>query len=726
MLCTAIANAQVQEQISFTQSVFVHTDKENYYPGDTIFFKSYIFDSQNKLVSGKYNLYVDLLYPSGILRKKGLLMHNNGTAAGQFIIPDTVSGGIYILRAYTHILKHAGDPYFFYKPINIINENKYYYEKELFKKTKKYNKSTQSFVLIPEGGKLLLNVNNKIFVSPENGIISDSISVKIYKNNVLNEKKTGENLYFFAKPQKDDKYKVIIEHNGKKHQLKFPEYSVNSTKITYSKKEKGKYIFAVRHNKLLTKDTVSATYSYTALLGTKKILSGKITALHDSSTIEIETDSLPKGIINMQLRDFNNRFVSEVFFFNNKKEQYPELKLNYTEKNVSVLTNFENKSNLSVSVVCLYDTNFISNFYNSIVLNNEMKSAQSIFGKNELKQKQINAKKLSLEILYFDSINKISYIKKPEELKNDSGISFTGKLTTQLLNIPIKNKEVLLFVMNKYNDIYRVKTNEKGEYEFKGLVYFDSLELSIESFKSEEKHGYYLTLNEPETVISNVFTINKIENLKKGRRTVNKNYNYLPKKNNTHSLHGTPDQIIDFDQINASSYNNALQVIDYYVPGISENNNSSLRGNSNFSNNGEPLYLINDMPTSKDVIRSLPAEDIDRVEIIKSISKSAIYGSRGTNGIIAVYTKSGKYASIGKIRVVTEGFQSEKIRKAKFEKIPKGKETSIYWNPNIKTDSAGNLRFNFSLPSGKYFYRIIIQGVDEKGKLIYVNKLFEH
>ncbi|CAD0004527.1 SusC/RagA family protein [Flavobacterium salmonis] len=83
--------------------------------------------------------------------------------------------------------------------------------------------------------------------------------------------------------------------------------------------------------------------------------------------------------------------------------------------------------------------------------------------------------------------------------------------------------------------------------------------------------------------------------------------------------------------------NEPLYVIDGVpISGDARNSSTSGRnaaGNSNFSNSGNitysPLSLIN-------------PSDIESIDILKDASATAIYGSRGANGVVIVTTKSGK------------------------------------------------------------------------------------
>lgn len=58
--------------------------------------------------------------------------------------------------------------------------------------------------------------------------------------------------------------------------------------------------------------------------------------------------------------------------------------------------------------------------------------------------------------------------------------------------------------------------------------------------------------------------------------------------------------------------------------------------------NPDPLYVVDGFPVES--IEYLNPGDIDRIDILKDAASSAIYGSRGANGVVLVTTKTGKKA----------------------------------------------------------------------------------
>jgi TonB-dependent starch-binding outer membrane protein SusC len=69
-----------------------------------------------------------------------------------------------------------------------------------------------------------------------------------------------------------------------------------------------------------------------------------------------------------------------------------------------------------------------------------------------------------------------------------------------------------------------------------------------------------------------------------------------------------------------------------------------IRGSNSISGNNDPLYVVDGFPTTGG-IESLNPGDIESIEVLKDASATAIYGSRGANGVILITTRNGKSGS---------------------------------------------------------------------------------
>ena len=84
-----------------------------------------------------------------------------------------------------------------------------------------------------------------------------------------------------------------------------------------------------------------------------------------------------------------------------------------------------------------------------------------------------------------------------------------------------------------------------------------------------------------------------------------------------------------------------------------------IRGTRSISADQGPLYVVDGVPLQSGGIETLNPRDIESIDILKDASSTAIYGSRGANGVVLVTTKRGQE---GKMQVSYAGSMT-------FEKI---------------------------------------------------------
>lgn len=71
-----------------------------------------------------------------------------------------------------------------------------------------------------------------------------------------------------------------------------------------------------------------------------------------------------------------------------------------------------------------------------------------------------------------------------------------------------------------------------------------------------------------------------------------------------------------------------------------------VRGGGSITQDNSPLYIVDGFPVES--ISDIPASDIQSIDVLKDAFSTAIYGSRGANGVVIVTTKSGE---AGKVNV---------------------------------------------------------------------------
>ncbi len=112
-------------------------------------------------------------------------------------------------------------------------------------------------------------------------------------------------------------------------------------------------------------------------------------------------------------------------------------------------------------------------------------------------------------------------------------------------------------------------------------------------------------------------------------------------------------------QVNAVS--NIAQALQGQAAGVRVNQRSGqpgeyvfikIRGTNSIAGGNDPLYVVDGLPLNGLSAQLNPA-DIEKMEVLKDASATAIYGSRGANGVIMITTKKGKS---GKPQVSYDGY----------------------------------------------------------------------
>ncbi|MDO6439003.1 TonB-dependent receptor [Cyclobacterium sp. 1_MG-2023] len=104
------------------------------------------------------------------------------------------------------------------------------------------------------------------------------------------------------------------------------------------------------------------------------------------------------------------------------------------------------------------------------------------------------------------------------------------------------------------------------------------------------------------------------------------------------------------DEINAFPTSNVMQAMSGRAAGVQIIQNSGapgaglsvrIRGTNSIQGGNEPLYVVDGFPFSGNPT-NLNNFDIESIEVLKDASATAIYGSRGANGVVLITTKQGK------------------------------------------------------------------------------------
>lgn len=120
-----------------------------------------------------------------------------------------------------------------------------------------------------------------------------------------------------------------------------------------------------------------------------------------------------------------------------------------------------------------------------------------------------------------------------------------------------------------------------------------------------------------------------------GEEEVNIGYGTEKRKNVTTSVGK-----VDVKQQRYASYSSIYALLRGEIPGVViDGNRILIRENSSMMSSNEPLFVVDGVPTSS--IDGIQPQMVRRIEVLKG-SAAAIYGSRGSNGVIIISLSDSK------------------------------------------------------------------------------------
>lgn len=340
----------------------------------------------------------------------------------------------------------------------------------------------------------------------------------------------------------------------------------------------------------------------------------------------------------------------------------------------------------------------------------------------------------------------------------ETNMEITGRVKA-LNGKPVTGGKVTLFSSSGDVFLMDTLTDAKGEFKFQNLTFSDSTKFIVQARNERDRKNVEIELDR---IPAQLVTKNKNEAMLE----VNVNQSILPYLRNSknqfeelrrYGLVGKSIMLAEVKVVekkpvlkNSSNLNGAgnadaviksedlqycvflAQCLQGRVAGIIVNNgivysvrsmNSSLRG-------PVPMQIVIDgMMVEPDFLSSINPNDVESIEVLKSGANTAIYGMRGGGGVLVINTKRADlnkdyrtYAP-GIVSYNPKGFYKGREFYAPDYADPKintkiaDLRTTIYWKPNIVSDSSGKASVEFFNGDGAGNYKAIVEGIDVNGKV---------
>lgn len=208
------------------------------------------------------------------------------------------------------------------------------------------------------------------------------------------------------------------------------------------------------------------------------------------------------------------------------------------------------------------------------------------------------------------------------------------------------------------------------------------------------------------------------------------------------SIHGTADVTVPVDD-NMLQYGNIYEMMMGRVPGVqvlrrplpATGYSVIVRGVGTLTGSVQPLYLVDGVYFNENeegnALLTLDLSTIERIEVIKN-GGAAMYGARGGNGVIAIYTKKKPARKPSAETIANEvtiiGFPTRReFYVPRFDDTPEStsqidRRDILYWQPILQTDTQGQAALTFPLSDIVRTIRVNVQGITSYGRPISIEK----
>ncbi|HYM93781.1 MAG TPA: TonB-dependent receptor plug domain-containing protein, partial [Chitinophagaceae bacterium] len=111
---------------------------------------------------------------------------------------------------------------------------------------------------------------------------------------------------------------------------------------------------------------------------------------------------------------------------------------------------------------------------------------------------------------------------------------------------------------------------------------------------------------------------------------------------------------ISEQDIKSRPVDNTLQAMQGKVAGVDVSSNErpgtlgsiTIRGVRSLTASNSPLFVVDNIPLISGGIDNIDPQDIESIDVLKDASATAIYGSRGANGVVIITTKQAKAGKV--------------------------------------------------------------------------------
>jgi len=763
------------------EKLYLQFDKKAYNPGERIWFKAYLFSGFDPSPYSK-NLYTELYdaYGNMILRNTSPFIES--TSVGSFDLPSTFEGTRVRIKSYTSWMLNFDTTFVYVKDLRIIGSAQ-------DSAVHLPSSPVSLFFFPEGGDLVAGLENNVAFKAEDgfgqpkkiSGILYDQSGKPLFN---FTSSHNGMGKFLLIPEKQDVFYAVWKDEKGIEHRTDLP--AVHSSGIALRiLSVKDKLVFSVaRPAESLANFQVAVIAHMNQQMVYRAVVNLKDVSMSGGN---IPTTDLPTGVIQVTVFDMNQMPLAERVCFVKNHEYGFGAKVSVSAKSlqkrgrnvVDIELTDTSKSNLAIAVTDAEvdvnrpgDNNIITGLLLTGDLRGYVKDPYYYFmNESDSLQQQLDLVMLTHGWRRFKwedlAQGKVPVIKYPLANYLSLNAEVLGVASSKIpkdesLNVIFQDKD-------SATNMLTVPYLNNGKFSLSGLIFYDTAKAFYQFNTSRNlsnesavifKNGLYTgpkklkpfdmtmpvwspddssLIRKSQQVFVEIAKIHaqdkKVQNLaavtvsrrgKSDKEKLDEEY--------ASGLFGGGNATI-FDLMNNAGQYGSLDIFSYLqgrVAGLQVTVNGPTP--SLLWRGSTPAVYLNEMLADPGQVKNINVSDIAMVKVFSPGSAGAISNSAG--GVIAVYTKKGRdkradpsikgleMARIPGYTATREFYSPDYLTNPEPE--ADDIRTTLYWNPYI-LGSSKEKKFSFTFYNSDvtHHIRIILEGIDENGKMVHLEKMID-
>jgi hypothetical protein len=703
-------------------------NQEKFTPGDTIFFKAYFLKEDLTRIRGKQLVEAHLVNDQG-LSSIHLKFHvHNGLGFNQLVIPDTLKAGIYYLTAYNNWIRNFDPAWFFKKKITIVKKMEVAESQDKFLRA------------VPEGGKLIAGVSNKLAVyAHQAGAI---IQLK---------EGTGQEVSRVTTDNSGTASINFTPAEGIRYTAHMVDESIHTDLPAVEQDGVGLQLIGGSNEQVtltLTSPAGSMYHGkelYVVITSRGKVLYTSTVKHTIRDSVQVMTSDYPDGLMKISLLDATGNVLATRDFYHHRDEVIvrlqPDQQIYGTREKVKMeisITDVTGKPMAGEFSIRAINAGLFEPTSNTLQeelnIRSELKLVDLPKNKNEhWKQSLDNIQIINTEALPWAAMLSGPSTAPPYAYSNV--IEKKGKALDGNTNLPLPDYTQILFYLQKDQTYYQTFTMDNGR-----------VALTLQDFYGEDEFFYLAKIRYGDE-INNVKVIwekdsiplpsaplsSELENedryatFIKRKQLIDQSFEVHSKpKGVSNTAQDFHDDLMDADiTVHLEDYvvfPTMHDVIKEVVSGMYSRKSKNgdivridllppLMGSSN------PVYIIDGFATKNtEYFMSLKPSGLKTLKVVNNPQKLIPTGLLGQFGIVIVESKLGNLREpLTSDNKRINGLQLPvKFKEVNPEKMNPGApefRSTIYWNPSIKTDESGKALVEFMVSDDVGAINVMIDGI---------------